>query len=45
MRQTSMSPGRVRRCCKAVHDLPWWHKQLVCFFGRWLDDDLVQRLD
>jgi esterase/lipase superfamily enzyme len=27
------------------HDWPWWHKQLVYFFGRWLDDDLMHRLD
>jgi esterase/lipase superfamily enzyme len=27
------------------HDWPWWHKQLVYFFGRWLDEDLKQRLD
>jgi esterase/lipase superfamily enzyme len=27
------------------HDWPWWHKQLVYFFGRWLDEDLKQRLE
>ena len=27
------------------HDWPWWHKQLVYFFGRWLDDDLMHRID
>jgi len=27
------------------HDWPWWHKQLVYFFGRWLDEDLMHRLD
>lgn len=27
------------------HDWPWWHKQLVYFFGRWLDEDLKHRLD
>ena len=27
------------------HDWPWWHKQLVYFFGRWLDEDLMKRLD
>ena len=28
-----------------AHDWPWWHKQLVYFFARWLDDDLMHRLD
>lgn len=27
------------------HDWPWWHKQLPYFMGRWLDEDLKQRLD
>lgn len=26
------------------HDWPWWHKQLVYFMNRWLDDDLQHRL-
>lgn len=26
------------------HDWPWWHKQLVYFMGRWLDDDLQNRV-
>lgn len=28
-----------------AHDWPWWHKQLPYFMGRWLDEDLKQRLD
>lgn len=28
-----------------AHDWPWWHKQLPYFFGRWLDEDLKDRLD
>jgi esterase/lipase superfamily enzyme len=28
-----------------AHDWPWWHKQLPYFFGRWLDEDLKERLD
>ena len=28
-----------------AHDWPWWHKQLPYFFGRWLDEDLKNRLD
>lgn len=27
------------------HDWPWWHKQLPYFMGRWLDEDLKDRLD
>lgn len=26
------------------HDWPWWHKQLVYFMTRWLDDDLQNRV-
>ena len=26
------------------HDWPWWHRQLVYFMNRWLDDDLQHRL-
>ena len=26
------------------HDWPWWHKQLVYFIGRWLDEDLQNRV-
>jgi esterase/lipase superfamily enzyme len=24
------------------HDWPWWHRQLVYFMDRWLDDDATR---